>query len=183
MLIRLADKLQRGSIVDGVGIRAVIWTQGCPHNCFKCHNPLTHDYDGGFLVDVEDLKKELSFIDIEEGVTFSGGDPFVQPEQCAELAKFCHEQKLNVWCYTGYTWEELISKSNDNSHIMNFLKEIDVLIDGRFVFKLKSLEAKFRGSKNQRVIDVKKSLKRKEIITIDIDHAKKSRKQKEDVYI
>ncbi len=183
MLIRLADNLQRGSIVDGVGIRAVIWTQGCPHNCFKCHNPLTHDYKGGFLVDVEDFKKELAVIDIEEGVTFSGGDPFVQPEQCAELAKFCHERNLNVWCYTGYTWEELIKRSETEPYVMSFLKEIDVLIDGRFVFKLKSLEAKFRGSKNQRVIDVKKSLKRNKIVTIDIDSDKKTKKQKKDVYI
>lgn len=182
MFIRLASELQKDSIVDGEGIRAVIWTQGCPHNCPGCHNPETHDYNGGFLKDIEELKDEINSLDDETGVTFSGGDPFVQPEACLELAKYCHSVKLNVWCYTGYTYEQLLKKAQSEPVVMNFLKEIDVLVDGRFVMKLKSYEVKFRGSKNQRIIDVKKSLEKQEIVLLDFDNLKKSSK-KQEIYI
>ena len=182
MLIRLASKLQKDSIVDGEGIRAVIWTQGCPHHCPSCHNPETWDYDGGFLEDIEDLKKEINSLDDEVGVTFSGGDPFEQASECSILAKYIHSVKLNVWCYTGYTYEQLIKKSEKGSHIMDFLKEIDVLVDGRFVLKLKSYDIKFRGSKNQRIIDVKKSLETGNVVLYDISEKPKTNKKKE-VYI
>ena len=182
MFIRLASELQKDSIVDGEGIRAVIWTQGCPHNCPGCHNPETHDYNGGFLKDIEELKDEINSLDDETGVTFSGGDPFVQPEACLELAKYCHSVKLNVWCYTGYTYEQLLKKAQSEPVVMDFLKEIDVLVDGRFVMKLKSYEVKFRGSKNQRIIDVKKSLEKQEIVLLDFDNLKKSSK-KQEIYI
>lgn len=176
MEIRLAAPLQRNSIVDGEGIRAVIWTQGCIHNCFGCHNPETHDMNGGYLVDVEELKQEIKSLSEESGVTFSGGDPFCQAEVCAELAKFCHECGLNVWCYTGYTYDKLMDKAVDDSNILKFLNEIDVLIDGPFVLKQKSFDVKFRGSKNQRIIDVKKSLKKGSIVEIK----KYQYKEKED---
>lgn len=182
MLIRLASKLERGSIVDGQGIRAVIWTQGCPHNCPYCHNPETHDYNGGVLVDVESLKKEINLLDSEEGVTFSGGDPFEQPKACSDLAKYCHKVNLNVWCYTGYTYEQLLKKAKEDSNVMDFLREIDVLVDGRFVFKLKSLDIRFRGSKNQRIIDVKASLEKNKVIILDMDNVD-SRNKKEKIYI
>ncbi|MBO5376080.1 MAG: anaerobic ribonucleoside-triphosphate reductase activating protein [Bacilli bacterium] len=181
MLIRLASKLQRNSIVDGEGIRAVVWTQGCPHNCPGCHNPETHDFDGGFLVDVEELKEEINSLDSEVGVTLSGGDPFVQPEACLEIAKYCHKIDLNVWCYTGYTYEQLVKMGKDNPVINEFLNEIDVLVDGRFVQKLKSLEAKFRGSKNQRLIDMKETLKSDEVVLLKYDSIKKNKKT--DIYI
>lgn len=183
MLIRLASKLQRNSIVDGEGIRAVVWTQGCPHNCPGCHNPETHDYEGGFLVDVEELKEEINSLDSEVGVTLSGGDPFVQPEACLEIAKYCHKVNLNVWCYTGYTYEQLLKKSEENPVIMSFLNEIDVLVDGRFVQKLKSLEAKFRGSKNQRLIDMKKTLAMGKVVLLELDLEKNKRKNKKEIYI
>lgn len=182
MFIRLASELQKDSIVDGEGIRAVIWTQGCPHNCPGCHNPETHDYNGGFLKNIKDLKDEINSLDDETGVTFSGGDPFVQPEACLEIAKYCHSVKLNVWCYTGYTYEQLLKKAQSEPVVMDFLKEIDVLVDGRFVMKLKSYEVKFRGSKNQRIIDVKKSLEKHEVVLLDFDNLKKSSK-KQEIYI
>ena len=181
MLIRLASKLQRNSIVDGEGIRAVVWTQGCPHNCPNCHNPETHDYNGGFLIDVEELKEEINSLDSEVGVTLSGGDPFVQPEACLEIAKYCHKIDLNVWCYTGYTYEQLLKKSEEEPIIMEFLKEIDILVDGRFIEKLKSLEAKFRGSKNQRLIDVKETLKEGKVVLLNLDEKPKKKNKK--VYI
>lgn len=183
MLIRLASRLQRNSIVDGEGIRAVVWTQGCPHNCPGCHNPETHDFEGGVLVDVEELKEEINSLDSEVGVTLSGGDPFVQPEACLEIAKYCHKIDLNVWCYTGYTYEQLLKKSEDNPFISDFLNEIDVLVDGRFVQRLKSLEAKFRGSKNQRLIDMKKTLSTGKVVLLELDNDKKNKNKKKEIYI
>jgi len=182
MLIRLAAKLQKDSIVDGEGIRAVIWTQGCPHHCPGCHNPKTHSYTDGFLENVEELKKEINTLDDEVGVTFSGGDPMEQAEACAHLAKYIHSLGLNVWCYTGYTYEELLKKGKDNSFIMDFLNDIDILVDGRFIEKLKSYDIKFRGSKNQRIIKVKESLKSNKVVLYDSINEKKEKKKKE-VYI
>ena len=110
MLIRLASKLQKDSIVDGEGIRAVIWTQGCRHHCPSCHNEETWDFNGGFLEDIEKIKEEINSLDDEVGITFSGGDPFEQPEACASIAKYAHSIHLNVWSYTGYTFEQLLEK-------------------------------------------------------------------------
>ena len=183
MLLRLASKLQKDSIVDGEGIRAVVWTQGCPHHCPSCHNPETWDYQGGFSCDVEDLKKEINTLDDEVGVTFSGGDPFEQAEACCEVAKYVHSIGLNVWCYTGYTYEQLLKKCENDASVKNFLNEIDILVDGPFVLKLKSYEIKFRGSKNQRIIDVKKSLKNKKVVLYDLDTTKKKSNKKQEIYI
>lgn len=164
MKIRLASDIQTDSIVDGPGIRTVIWTQGCSHNCLGCHNPSTHDFNGGFLKDVSELKKEIADIPLQTGVTFSGGDPIFQVEACLELAKFIKDMNLNIWCYTGYKYEDLIKKAEDNKTILHFLNYVDVLVDGKFVLKEKSYNVKFRGSTNQRLIDVKKSLKEKKVV-------------------
>ena len=91
MKIRLAADLQEDSIVDGLGIRTVIWTQGCSHNCPSCHNPSTHDFNGGDLVELDDVLEALEDLTGQDGVTFSGGDPMFQPKQCAILAKKVHE--------------------------------------------------------------------------------------------
>lgn len=164
MEIRLAADLQSDSIVDGPGIRIVLWTQGCPHNCFGCHNPTTHDFEDGGLVDIEELKQQISKIPFQDGITFSGGDPMCQPEACAFIAKYCQSIGLNVWCYTGYTFEELLKMSKRKPSIYEFLKQIDILVDGRFIMSQKSLDLKFRGSKNQRIIDVQKSLQKHEVV-------------------
>ena len=95
------------SIVDGEGIRSVIWTQGCTHNCKGCHNPETHSFEKGFLKDISELCKEIEALEFQDGITLSGGDPMCQIEACAEIAKFCQSIGLNVWCYTGYTMEAL----------------------------------------------------------------------------
>lgn len=166
MNIRLAAPLQMDSIVDGEGIRTVLWTQGCSHQCKGCHNPGTHSFTGGYLEDIEVLKKELQEIDGQDGITFSGGDPFFQIEACLELATFCHSIGLNVWCYTGYTFEQLLVMSKSNQHILSFLEQIDVLVDGKFILEERSLDLKYKGSKNQRILDVSKSLERKEAIEI-----------------
>ena len=167
MEIRLAAPIQTDSIVDGEGIRTVIWTQGCSHNCKGCHNPETHNFNDGFLVDVEDLKKEILEVPNQDGVTLSGGDPMYQPEAILEIAKFCQSQGLNVWCYTGFTFEELKQISKTNSHMNNLLQNIDVLVDGKFEQEQKSLNLYFKGSKNQRVLDVQESLKQNKPIEIE----------------
>lgn len=166
MQIRLAAPIEHDSIIDGEGIRSIIWTQGCIHNCLGCHNPDTHSFESGLLVDVDDVKKDLEKLEGQDGVTFSGGDPMCQPEACASLASYIKKLGLNVWCYTGYTYEQLLTLGKTNKHIMNFLNNIDILVDGKFMIELKSLDILFRGSRNQRIIDVKQSLESGKVVTV-----------------
>lgn len=154
MKIRVAGPMTKDSIVDGEGLRAVVWTQGCPHACPSCHNPSTHSYTAGKWIDLDDIKKEIDTLDDHDGITLSGGDPLEQPAACLEIARHSHKRGLNVWCYTGYRWEELMRKAEKEPIILEFLKEVDRLIDGRFIIALKSFEVPFRGSRNQRIIDV-----------------------------
>lgn len=169
MNIRLASELQQDSIVDGTGIRSVIWTQGCKHKCPGCHNPGTHDMNGGFEKDIEELKQEISNLELQEGITFSGGDPFFQPKECAELAKHIKLLNMDIWCYTGFTFEKLLNLSKTEPAIMEFLKNIDILVDGLFMISKRSYSAKFRGSSNQRIIDVKKSLEIGCVVLANLD--------------
>lgn len=156
MKIRLADStILKDSIVDGEGLRAVIWTQGCSHNCRGCHNPETHDFNGGVLVDTNLIKNQLDELLIQDGITFSGGDPFFQVEACLDIAKYAKSKNLNIWCYTGFMFEDLIK----NNHNIEFLNYVDVLVDGKFELENKSYDCQFRGSTNQRIINVSKSLK------------------------
>ena len=181
MKIRLAADLQEDSIVDGNGIRTVIWTQGCSHNCPSCHNPSTHSFDGGELVDVEDVIERIENLSNQDGITFSGGDPMFQAKACSIIAKKIHELGMNVWAYTGFTFEELLDKGN--KEILDFLRNIDVLIDGKFELSKKSLDIKFRGSTNQRVIDVPSSLELHRVVEIDIDYKNIKEQKKEVIYI
>ncbi len=181
MKIRLAAYLQPDSIVDGEGIRTVIWTQGCPHNCLGCHNPETHDINGGALVDLEEVFEIIDGLEGQDGITFSGGDPFMQTKECSEIAKYARDKGLNIWAYTGFTFENLVSLSEKKKEIMDFLKEIDVLIDGKFELSNKSYNCIFRGSSNQRIIDVKKSLKAGRVILVSkyVDDVKLSGRNKQ----
>ena len=181
MKIRLAADLQTDSIVDGKGIRTVIWTQGCSHNCPNCHNPSTHDFNGGDLVDLDDVITALEDLEGQDGVTFSGGDPMFQPKQCAILAKKVHELGMNVWAYTGFTYEDLLEKGSKD--ILDFLSEIDVLIDGKFDLSKRSLDLEFRGSSNQRIIDVAKSLENHEVVLFDLKNKKEEKNNKDVLYI
>lgn len=158
MKIRLAADLQKDSIVDGDGIRTVIWTQGCPHNCFGCHNPSTHDFNDGALFDIEEIKEKIDDLVFQDGITFSGGDPMCQVDACLEIAKYAKTKGLNIWCYTGYTFEQLLEIGKKKKNYIEFLENIDVLVDGKFMIEFKSLDCKYRGSTNQRLVDVKKSL-------------------------
>ena len=142
MKIRLAAPLQCDSIVDGDGIRTVIWTQGCSHNCPGCHNPETHSFNAGYEIDTQEIKQKLSFIKQQDGVTLSGGDPFFQAEAVNDIATYCQQIGLNVWCYTGFTFEQLFQMSQaptpKGKAILDLLQHINVLVDVKFVPQKKS---------------------------------------------
>ena len=175
MKVRLASYLQPDSIVDGEGVRTVIWAQGCSHNCKGCHNPETHSFEGGALVDIKEVFEIIDTLEGQNGITFSGGDPFMQPKECSEIAKYAINKGYNIWCYTGFTFEQLLKLSKNKPEIMEFLETIDVLVDGKFDINKKSLDAIFAGSSNQRIIDVQKSLDEKEIVLVE-KYIKKNKK-------
>jgi len=156
----------RESVVDGPGIRFVVFTQGCPHHCPGCHNPDTHPFDGGKLVPVSRILEEIRKNPLLKGVTLSGGEPFCQPGPLAELARAVHGDGLDVMTYSGYTFEQLCEKAKTEPDTAALLSECDVLVDGRFVEAEKSLLLKFRGSKNQRILDVVKSLAAGEAVSV-----------------
>ena len=143
------------SIVDGPGIRTTIFAQGCPHHCPGCHNPETWDFGCGTLIPVEAVVEIVQSNPLCRGVTFSGGEPFAQAAEFAELAAQLKEKGYEVASYSGYTFEELLEGSEGQQQL---LEAIDILIDGPFLLAEKSLEIAFRGSRNQRILDVKKSL-------------------------
>ena len=180
MLIKLSGVIPE-SFVDGPGIRFTIFTQGCPHRCEGCHNPETHEFNAGHEFDIEEVKEWIRELEFQKGVTFSGGDPMFQAKQCAILAKVVHELGMNVWAYTGFTYEQLIDHGNPD--ILEFLSEVDVLIDGKFDINKRSLDLEFRGSSNQRVIDVPKSLENHKVTLFDFNKSKESQKKKEVLYI
>ena len=155
MEIRLAGVI-RESIVDGPGIRFVVFTQGCKHNCKGCQNPETHDMNGGYLTDTQNIVDAVKKNKIIKGVTLSGGDPLFQPEATLDLCKKLKENGYDIMIYTGYVYENLL-KSEDKD-ILEILKLCDTLVDGPFVLEKRSLACRFRGSTNQRLIDVQKSL-------------------------
>ena len=154
--------IEGDSIVDGPGIRMSVFTQGCIHNCKGCHNPESHDQNGGKLYDPDKIIKHDSENPLYHGVTLTGGDPFYQPEACAEIAEGVKKLGLNVWTFTGYTWEQLTDSKNED--FMRLLRATDVLVDGKFEMDKKSLELRFKGSSNQRTIDVPASLEQGKIV-------------------
>ena len=147
--------IQADSIVDGPGIRTTFFCQGCPHHCEGCHNPETWPFEGGTPMETEDLVAMVTANPLCRGVTFSGGEPFAQAEGYAELAKALKEKGYEVASYSGYTFEQLLRGTPAQRELLG---SIDVLIDGPFILAEKSLEVPFRGSKNQRILDVPKSL-------------------------
>ncbi len=167
MLIRLSGLVPE-SFVDGPGIRFTIFTQGCPHRCFGCHNPETHDFNGGRMADVDRILNKIIENPLIKGVTFSGGEPFSQPEPLAYLAKMLKERNYHVMSYSGYTFEQLYDMGRENGNIRELLHNIDILVDGPFILSERSLELRFRGSRNQRIIDVHKSLETGKAVTIEI---------------
>lgn len=155
--LRIAG-IVRESIVDGDGIRFTLFVQGCPHHCEECHNPETHDFDGGSVILTERILDEFKKNPLLSGITFSGGEPFCQAKPLAELGAEIASLDKNIWVYSGYTFEQLYEMSKSDSGVLKLLETADVLVDGRFIAEQKSMLLRFRGSKNQRIIDLKKTM-------------------------
>lgn len=166
MELRIAGTVN-DSIVDGDGLRFTIFTQGCPHHCKGCHNPQTHDFNGGEVTETSLLLEKIKGNPLLDGVTFSGGEPFCQAEQLAELGRQIKKLGLNIVTYTGYTFEQLYAERDKNGW-GDLLSVTDILIDGQFVEELKDWEVKFRGSSNQRYIDCQKSLEKGIVVLAEI---------------
>lgn len=150
MKIRLSGPIEHDNIVNGDGLRAVIWTQGCPNHCKGCQNPETWDFNGGVEVDVEEIKDILKTFRGQQGLTFCGGEPFVQPKACKEIADWARKELgWDIWSFSGFTYEQIKSYGGD---ALEFLKSLDVLIDGPFILEQRDLTLKFRGSRNQRIL-------------------------------
>lgn len=166
-MLRLAG-VDRESIVDGPGIRYVIFVQGCAHNCKGCHNPGTHDFGGGYCKSVDEIAKDILKRKYLDGVTLSGGDPMYQAKACIELIDILKQHDINVVCYTGFTFEELLIYGN--KYQQELLKKVDILIDGPFVEDMKDLRLTFKGSRNQRIIDVKKTMESGVVVLSELDY-------------
>ncbi|WDC84076.1 anaerobic ribonucleoside-triphosphate reductase activating protein [Caloramator sp. mosi_1] len=162
MKLRIAG-INRESLVDGPGIRYVIFSQGCIHNCKGCHNKDTHPLDGGYEVELEKIYNDIIQNRFIDGVTFSGGDPLIQADKFSVLSKMLKEKNIHIICYTGYVFEDII-KQKDKRELLN---NIDILIDGPFMQEKRTLKKSFVGSSNQRIIDVKKSLESNKVIEVE----------------
>ena len=156
--------LVQDSIVDGPGFRFVCFVQGCPHHCPGCHNPDSHDPAGGREMTVEEVAREMLSNPLTGGLTLSGGEPFRQPEDCLRLAERAREKALSVWSYTGYTFEHLFREGTEAQRAL--LAALDVLVDGPFVLAERTLSLPWRGSRNQRLIDVPASLRAGEAVVL-----------------
>lgn len=154
MQIRLAG-IEPESIVDGPGYRFAVFVQGCPHACPGCHNPKTHDVEGGYMADTDEIISKLGKNPMIRGVTLSGGEPMLQPKPLAEIARAAKQKGLSVWCYTGFTLEFL--QHEGRADRMALLDLVDVLVDGPYVAHERSLDLLYCGSRNQRLIDMNKT--------------------------
>lgn len=177
MSFRVAD-IVTDSIVDGDGYRYVIFFQGCNHNCYGCHNPQTHSFNGGIELTDEDILKDLEKRNKARlmDITFSGGDPFFQAGSIVNLAKKLKEQNYNIWAYTGFIFDEFISFINNKkcddrvtSDMIELLNYIDVVVDGPFILSKRTVEGEFVGSTNQRLVDVHKSLIENKVVLYELD--------------
>ncbi len=155
--LRIAG-IEPESFVDGPGIRFSIFTQGCSHNCLGCHNPQTHDFNGGHDISLAELLSMIEENPLLDGVTLSGGDPMFQAKTLVPLAREIKERGLNLVIFSGFTYERLMALKEEKPEYLELLSFADILVDGPFILAQRCLELKFRGSRNQRLIDVQASL-------------------------
>ena len=153
--IRLSGIVEE-SIVDGPGLRFVVFVQGCPHHCPGCHNPQTHSFTDGYLDEIDHIFAQYQENPLLSGITFSGGEPFCQPEPLAELGRRVHDAGGHVIPYTGYVYEDLLQMAENTPAIRDLLAVTDQLIDGPYIEALRDLTLPFRGSSNQRIITLTK---------------------------
>ena len=165
-LIRLAG-IVNDSITDGPGLRMTVFTQGCPHHCPGCHNPQTHDFSGGTLASPEEILAKYAGNPLLQGITLSGGEPFCQAEALLPVCRGVRELQGNVWVYSGYTYEELLSDAVPFG--AELLALCDVLVDGRYLENERDLTLLFRGSRNQRVIDLAASRKAGQPVLLEME--------------
>lgn len=154
------------SIVDGPGLRFTLFVQGCRRDCPGCQNPTSHDLAGGYTKTVNQIWEGIQANPLLDGITLSGGEPMEQPGPLIELADLAHAAGLNVWCYTGYTFEELLA-GEPSQAARELMERCDVLVDGPFEHDLRSLDLHFRGSANQRLIDVAASREAGYAVTVE----------------
>lgn len=158
--IRILD-IKYGTSVDGIGLRTSLYTAGCENRCVGCHNPQSWDENGGEAMTVEQLFEEI--VEADMNVTFTGGDPMLHPEGFTALARLIRERTdKTIWCYTGYRFEDLLK----NPARRKLLELCDVVVDGRYEESQRDLSLRFRGSRNQRIIDVTRSLQSGEVVTL-----------------
>ena len=161
--IRLAG-IVRESIVDGPGIRFTVFCQGCPHGCPGCHNPESHDFEGGSDCSIDRILEEIDKDPLLAGVTFSGGEPFCQPEAFLQLAEAVKTRNLNITTFSGYTYEQLCEMAETNTAVKKLLDITDILVDGPYIKEKRDLTLQFRGSSNQRVIDMNRTRKQNQVV-------------------
>ncbi|WP_297633753.1 anaerobic ribonucleoside-triphosphate reductase activating protein [uncultured Clostridium sp.] len=164
--IRLAG-IAYESLVNGPGMRRVFFSQGCKHKCRGCFNPDTHSFSSGEEMDMDELIEDVLDNPILKGVTFSGGDPIERAEEFSYMAKKFKENGLSVWSFTGYTMEYLLEHLEEMKGVKELFENLDVLIDGKFEKDLMEEGLKFKGSSNQRTIDVRETLKQNKIILVE----------------
>ncbi len=157
--------IEKESFVDGPGIRYALFLQGCPHNCPGCHNKDSHSFEENKMMNIAQIAQDYKSRSYLKGLTISGGEPFCQAEMLLLLLELLEDDKRDIIIYSGYTFDEILSLGNSEREL---LKRCDVLIDGKFIEEDKSLEIKFRGSKNQRIIDIKGSLSENKVVLADI---------------
>lgn len=167
MKIRVAG-LVKESIVDGPGLRYVVFVQGCKHNCQGCHNPKTHDFGGGYLIEIDEIIKEIRANPLIDGMTISGGEPLEQPKELIPLIQKARDLNKNIIIYTGYTYEAIQKAGKIRREWTTLLELTDILIDGPFQKDKEDPLLKFRGSQNQRIIDVKESLRMNKAVILEI---------------
>jgi len=165
-MIRAAG-IVNDSITDGPGIRLALFVQGCPRRCEGCHNPETHDFNGGYDISVEEILEKIKKNPILSGITLSGGEPFCQAQALVPLAKSAKALGLEVATYTGYLFESLVE--NEDEYVRELVRLSDVIVDGEFIRAKRNLDIKFRGSENQRIIDVKRSLESGHVVVDESD--------------
>jgi len=165
--MKIAGLIQ-DSIVDGPGLRFAVFTQGCNIGCEGCHNPEAIDTGGGTEVLVSDIISQMLSNPLTDGITLSGGEPFMQAADCAQLAAAARQRGLNVWVFTGNRFEDLLKRAKNDQSIDALLKSVDIMVDGPFEISQRSLSLKWRGSKNQRILDIKKSLASGEALEIEL---------------
>lgn len=163
MNIKIAGTVN-DSIVDGPGLRFTIFVQGCPHGCPGCHNPHTHDFGGGAWTTTEALLEKIRANPLLDGVTFSGGEPFCQAESLSFLGRELKSRGYNIITYTGFTFEYLLERASETNFYKELLTVTDILVDGPFELDKKNYELRFKGSENQRILNVSESLLKKEAV-------------------